>query len=92
MTTYGVTVTPIGTARQGYRVQTGSGSFDIRTASPKRYLVVSKQSRTVLKRTNDVDVALRERHRDETDRIVIDRRIVDATAAGILDTGSGRIR
>lgn len=75
------TVTPIGTARKGYRVHTNSGSFDVRTTSPRRYLVVSLRGQHVVKRTDSRDTAERERRKDGVDRIVVDRRIVDAVAA-----------
>lgn len=100
-----ITVRPVGSARQAYEVEISGGSrngtrFQIRTTSPRRYLVVSLSGKYVLLRTNNAATAAARKRQNGHDRIVIDRRIIDAPAAAMIDTrlpagvtepGEGRI-
>lgn len=71
------TVEPVGTARQAYRITIGPSVWQIRTTSPRRFLVVSVRGRYVVKRTNDIRVAENLVQANPDAYLLIDRREVD---------------
>lgn len=86
-----MTVTPIltkafalGTSGQAYRVRTFTGGtevvFDIRTRSPRRYLVIDVPTRAIFMRTDSARTAERKRAISPFRRIIVDTVAVNREA------------
>lgn len=66
-----VTIERIGATGRAFRIRHSAGSFDIRTRSPRRFLVIDVIGQSVFKRTDNLKTAIAARNQNAR-RIALD--------------------